>query len=51
VDPFSIRIELRIYQSDEVARWDGDPEDVAAIMARIVEFDQVLNQLRLEEES
>lgn len=51
VDPFSIRIELRIYQSDEVARWDGDPEDVATIMARIVEFDQVLNQLRLEEES
>lgn len=51
VDPFSIRIELRLYQSDEVAIFDGDPEDVAAIMARIVEFDQIINQLRLEEES
>src|SRR5215475_1553620 len=28
VDPFDIKIELRIYQADEVAVYDADPEDI-----------------------
>jgi hypothetical protein len=51
IDPFQIRIELRIYQADEVAVWDADPEDIAFIMDRIQEFDRLLNYRRLEEES
>lgn len=51
VDPFKIKIELRIYQSDEVAVYDADPEDIVFIMERIQEFDKLLTHHRLEEES
>jgi hypothetical protein len=50
-DPFKINIELRIYQDNEVVIYDADPEDIMFIMERIQEFDQQINQLRLEEES
>lgn len=48
-DPFEIRIELRIYQDDEVVVYDADPEDIAFIMEKIVEFDSQIQQLKLEE--
>lgn len=51
VDPFSINIELRIYQDDEVSVYEADPEDIMFIMEKIQEFDKQINQLRLEEES
>jgi len=51
VDPFNIKIELRIYQSDEVMVYDADPEDIIFIMEKIQEFDRLLNHRRLEEES
>lgn len=51
VDPFEIKIELRIYQADEVAVYDADPEDVQFIMERIQEFDRLIAYRRLEEES
>jgi hypothetical protein len=50
-DPYSIKIELRIYQADEVIVYDADPEDIAFIMDKIQEFDQILNYRRLEEET
>lgn len=50
-DPFSIKIELRIYQADEVIVYDADPEDIAFIMEKIQEFDRVIAHRRLEEES
>lgn len=50
-DPFSIKIELRIYQADEVVVYDADPEDIMYIMEKIQEFDRLLNYRRLEEES
>lgn len=50
-DPFKIKIELRIYQDNEVAVYDADPEDIAFIMERIQEFDQLITYQRLEEES
>ena len=48
-DPFDIKIELRIYQDNEVMVYDADPEDVAFIMERIQEFDKVISHRRLEE--
>lgn len=50
-DPFQIKIELRIYQADEVAVFDADPEDIAFIMDRIQEFDSIIDQQRREEET
>lgn len=50
-DPFKIKIELRIYQDDEVIVWDADPEDIMYIMEKIQEFDKLIIQLRREEES
>lgn len=49
VDPFDIKIELRIYQSDEIREYEGDPSVVLYIMDKIVEFDQQLELLRKEE--
>lgn len=51
IDPYDIRLEFRIYQDDQVSVFDGDPDDVRFIMDRILEFDQQIQQLRLEEES
>ena len=50
-DPFKIKIELRIYQDNEVLVYDADPEDIMFIMERIQEFDRLINHRRLEEES
>lgn len=49
VDPYGIRMELRIYQDDQVQIYDGDPEDVQYIMNKIVHFDKLIEQLRMEE--
>ena len=51
VDPFEIKIELRIYQSNEVIVYDADPEDIIFIMRRIQEFDKLITHKKLEEES
>jgi hypothetical protein len=51
VDPFTIKIEWRIYQEDEVIVYDADPTDIMLIMEKIEEFDKQINQLKLEEES
>ena len=48
VKPFEIVIELRIYQSDEVKIYIGDPDKIFHIMDRIVTFDRRINQMRLE---
>jgi hypothetical protein len=49
VDPYRIKIELRIYQGDEIREYVGDPSVVSYIMDKIVEFDQMLEELRKEE--
>lgn len=50
-DPREMKIELRIYQDNEVQIYDADPDDILFIMDRIREFDSLINTLRLEEES
>lgn len=49
INPFDIKIELRIYQSDQVTVYDADPEDIEFIMGRIQEFDKIINYRRMEE--
>ncbi len=49
VDPFTIRIELRIYQDNEITIYDADPKDIIFIMDRIQEFDKIITHRRLEE--
>jgi len=50
-DPFEIKIELRLYQDNEVSVYEADPEDIIFIMGRIQEFDKVITYRRLEEQS
>ena len=50
-NPFDIKIELRIYQDNEVSVYDADPEDISYIMEKIQEFDKIIGHKRLEEES
>jgi hypothetical protein len=50
-DPFSIKMELRIYQDNEVSIFEADPEDIQFIMDRIQEFDKIISHRRLEEMS
>ena len=51
IDPFKIKMELRIYQDNEVAVYEADPEDIVFIMGRIEEFDRIITHHRLEEQS
>lgn len=48
VDPYSIRMELRIYQNDEVRVYIPNPDTIAFIMDRIVDFDQKIELLKRE---
>ena len=45
------KIELRLYQDNEVMLYDADPEDIVFIMQRIQEFDRIITHRRLEEQS
>lgn len=48
-DPFSIKMELRLYQNNEVIVYEADPEDIQFIMNRIQEFDKIIMHRRMEE--
>ena len=44
--PFDIRIELRIYQRDEIKIYEPSPEEVLAVMDKIIVSDQYIEQLK-----
>ena len=46
VDPFSIDIELRIYQREEIRVFEPYPEYIASIMEKIIDFDQRIEELK-----
>lgn len=48
-DPHDIAIELRIYQSDDVAELSPEPDAISDLMDKIVYFDKILNDLRIDE--
>ena len=45
VKPESIGMELRLYQNDEVIYQNPTPEDIHAIMDKIVHLDQIIQTL------
>lgn len=46
--PAEIEIELRLYQKNEVAIFEGDPDVVTHIMSTIMNFDKRITALRME---
>lgn len=47
--PSDIEIELRIYQNDTILYHNPYPEEIKAIMDKIVSFDKIINKIRSEE--
>lgn len=48
VRPGEIQYDLRIYQNDEVAMFETDPQDIAYIMDRIETFDKLIEEAKKE---
>jgi hypothetical protein len=46
--PFDIKMELRLYQSDDIHVVEPDPDEIFHIMDRIVTFDKRINAIREE---
>ena len=46
INPTSIDIELRLYQTDNVLVHNPQPEDILRIMDKIITFDKVIDQLK-----
>ena len=44
VDPNTIKIELRLYQSNEVGVFVPEPTDILYIMDKIKRFDSILKE-------
>lgn len=49
-NPFNIKIELRIYQNDDVRIYVPDPDDIKHIMERYKYLDKRVDQLLAEED-
>lgn len=49
VNPNDVDMELRIYQRGEIMSHIPEPDEIFHIMDRIVSFDQVINQMKMEE--
>lgn len=46
--PFEIKMELRIYQNDEIKIYEPDPDVIFHVMDKIVTFDKQLRRLKME---
>ena len=49
INPADIKMELRLYQSNEILYSTPTIEDIAPIMDKIVTFDKLINQIKEEE--
>lgn len=50
VKPADIRMELRLYQSDDILVGNPTVEDIAPIMDKIITFDKIINKIKEQEE-
>ena len=50
VKPADIRMELRLYQSDDILVANPTVEDIAPIMDKIITFDKIINKIKEQEE-
>lgn len=48
IQPEKIEMELRIYQNDEIIAHDPDRDDIRYIMEKIIEFDKIIDKIKLE---
>lgn len=48
IKPGDIVISLVIYQNDYKQEWIADPNDIVNIMAKIIHFDRLIDDLRME---
>lgn len=48
VDPYDIKTELRIYQSDEIRLYEPHPSEIVEVMEKIIIFDKQINRLKRE---
>lgn len=46
IDPTSIEIELRIYQSDDIVIHNPNADEILTLMDQIVLFDKLINDIR-----
>ena len=49
IKPSDIHTELRIYQSNDVVIFEPTVEDVVPIMDKIVIFDKIINEMKIQE--
>jgi hypothetical protein len=49
IDPNSIKIELRIYQLDDVEIYNPNVEDILYIMNKIIVFDRQIDKMKMGE--
>ena len=49
IRPADIEMELRIYQADEIVAVNPTVEDIAPIMDKIITFDKIISNIRMEE--
>ena len=47
--PSDIDMELRIYQSDDVTVFEPEADDIQSIMDKIIYFDRLINEIKMEE--
>lgn len=50
VKPADIRMELRLYQADDILVGNPTVEDIAPIMDKIITFDRIINKIKEQEE-
>lgn len=48
--PGNIKIELRIYQNNEVLVYNPEVDEIAHIMDKIISFDKIINEIKSEGE-
>ena len=50
IKPADIRMELRIYQNNEVLCYEPPADDIQIIMNKIIDFDRIIRKLKEQEE-
>jgi hypothetical protein len=48
IKPFAIKIELRLYQNDDIRIFEADPDAIMHIMDKITTFDKRIRSIREE---
>lgn len=49
VKPADIKMELRLYQNDQILYHNPEVDEIAPVMDKIVTFDKIINRIREEE--